>query len=83
MFHQNSNDLVKNASMKSGHVQHSKETQQLLASQQAMNPNDGDGDGYAGAAGAGAGAGVGVEGGAGSSLSIGAQFQNCWLRSRR
>ena len=76
MFHQNSNDLVKNASMKSGHVQHSKETQQLLASQQAMNPNDGDG--YAGAAGAGAGAGVGagVEGGAGSSLSIGAQFQN-------
>ena len=70
MFHQNSNDLVKNASMKSGHVQHSKETQQLLASQQAMNPNDGDG--YAGAAGAGAG----VEGGAGSSLSIGAQFQN-------
>ena len=72
MFYQNSNDLVKNASLKSGNVQHSRETQQLLASQQVMNPpNDG---------GAGAGAEVesrtGADGGAGASLSIGAQFQN-------
>lgn len=33
MFHQNSNDLVKNASVKSGHVQNSKETQELMTSQ--------------------------------------------------
>jgi hypothetical protein len=33
MFHQNSNDLVKNASVKSGHVQNSKETQELITSQ--------------------------------------------------
>jgi hypothetical protein len=32
MFYQNSNDLVKNASLKSGNVQHSRETQQLLSS---------------------------------------------------
>ncbi len=32
MFYQNSNDLVKNASLKSGNVQHSKETQRLLSS---------------------------------------------------
>jgi len=67
MFHQNSNDLVKNASLKSGHLQHSKETQQLLASQQVMNPPNDDG---------GTGAGAGADGGAGASLSIGAQFQN-------
>jgi len=30
MFHQNSNDLVKNASLKSGHVQNSKETRQQI-----------------------------------------------------
>ena len=33
MFHQNSNDLVKNASAKSGHVQNSKETRELMTSQ--------------------------------------------------
>jgi len=66
MFHQNSNDLVKNASLKSGHLQHSKETQQLLASQQVMNqPKDDNG-----------GPAVGADGGAGASLSIGTQFQN-------
>ena len=32
MFHQNSNDLVKKASLNSGHLQNSKETQQLLSS---------------------------------------------------
>ena len=74
MFHQNSNDLVKNASLNSGHVQNSKETRQLLASQQAMNPNDGGAD-VGADVGAGA-AGAGAEGGAGASLSIGAQFQN-------
>jgi len=31
MFHQNSNDLVKNASVKSGHVQNSKETREIMA----------------------------------------------------
>lgn len=66
MFHQNSNDLVKNASLKSGHVQHSKETQRILASH-AMNQSDDNG-------GAGAGAGAGMP--TPSSLSIGAQFQN-------
>ena len=72
MFHQNSNDLVKNASLKSGHVQHSKETQRILASQQhAMNPSDDNGG-----AGAGAGSETGMNENTGSSLSIGAQFQN-------
>ena len=33
MFHQNSNDLVKNASAKSGHVQNSKETREFMTSQ--------------------------------------------------
>lgn len=33
MFYQNSNDLVKNASLKSGHVQNSRETQQHMISQ--------------------------------------------------
>ena len=72
MFHQNSNDLVKNASLKSGHVQHSKETQRILASQQhAMNPSDDNGG-----AGAGAGSETGMNENTGSSLSIGVQFQN-------
>jgi hypothetical protein len=71
MFHQNSNDLVKNASLKSGHQQHSKETQQLLASQQVLNPPNDDGG-----MGAGTEAEARTDGGAGASLSIGAQFQN-------
>ena len=33
MFYQNSNDLVKNASVKSGHVQNSKETRELMMNQ--------------------------------------------------
>ena len=37
MFHQNSNDLVKIASVNSGHVQNSKETQQILSSQVGEN----------------------------------------------
>ena len=33
MFYQNSNDLVKNASVKSGHLQNSKETQERMNSE--------------------------------------------------
>lgn len=76
MFYQNSNDLVKNASMKSGHVQNSKETRALM-----MNHT-------ADAAAADAAAADGNRGSdvnnrdsseqprASASLSVGAQFQN-------
>ena len=37
MFYQNSNDLVKHTSVKSGHLQNSKETQQILSSQVGEN----------------------------------------------
>ena len=67
MFHQNSNDLVKNASLKSGHVQNSKETRQLLASQVLIPNNDTRGTGVAE---------TGSNEEAGASLSMGTQFQN-------
>jgi hypothetical protein len=40
MFYQNSNDLVKQTSVKSGHLQNSKETQDLLNSQSIFKDND-------------------------------------------
>ena len=40
MFHQNSNDLVKNASVKSGHVQNSKETRRLITETQSNTIKD-------------------------------------------
>jgi len=40
MFHQNSNDLVKNASAKSGHVQNSKETRRLITETQSNTIKD-------------------------------------------
>jgi hypothetical protein len=73
MFYQNSNDLVKNASLKSGHVQNSKETRQLLASELLISNNDNIGAGVVDTrSNEGAGAGAG----AGASLSTGTQFQN-------
>jgi hypothetical protein len=65
MFHQNSNDLVKNASLTSGHVQNSSGTRDALMKQanaSGNRVNDQD---------------IGMStGGVGSSLSIGAKFQN-------
>ena len=63
MFYQNSNDLVKNASLKSGNVQHSKETQRLLSSHvdiETLTTNHVSN----------------TEDSSLSSLSFGAQFQN-------
>jgi hypothetical protein len=39
MFYQNSNDLVKNATIRSGHVQNSNETRQLITSQVSYESN--------------------------------------------
>jgi hypothetical protein len=67
MFHQNSNDLVKNASVTSGHIQNSSGTREVLmkqasASASGTGVNDQD---------------IGMStGGVGASLSIGAKFQN-------
>ena len=69
MFHQNSNDLVKNASVRSGHIQNSSGTREVLMKQVSVNASD---DGTV--TGAGTGAGTGTA--AGASLSIGAKFQN-------
>ena len=68
MFHQNSNDLVKNASVKSGHVQNSKETRRFITETQSNTIKDGNN-------------GVNFDDNSQmnsehSSLSIGAQFQN-------
>ena len=67
MFHQNSNDLVKNASVTSGHIQNSSGTREVLMKQVNVNASD---DGM------GTGAGTGAGTAAGGSLSIGAKFQN-------
>ena len=67
MFYQNSNDLVKNASLKSGHVQNSKETRQLLASELLISNNDNIGAGVVDTR---------SNEGSGASLSMGTQFQN-------
>ena len=69
MFHQNSNDLVKNASLKSGHVQNSKETRQLLSSQVLIPNNDTPRIGVADTD-------TGSTEAVGGSLSMGTQFQN-------
>lgn len=45
MFHQNSNDLVKNASAKSGHVQNSKETREIITATQT-NTNESNSVGH-------------------------------------
>jgi hypothetical protein len=69
MFYQNSNDLVKKASVNSGHIQNSYATQQQII-HQGVQKVDRDGDtGDTGATGA-----TGATGFA--SLNIGAQFQN-------
>lgn len=67
MFYQNSNDLVKNASLKSGHVQNSRETQQLLASELLISNNENIGASIAD---------TGSNKEAGASLTMGTQFQN-------
>jgi len=67
MFYQNSNDLVKNASLKSGHVQNSKETRQLLTSELLISNNDNIGTGVVDTR---------TNEGVGASLSMGSQFQN-------
>lgn len=79
MFHQNSNDLVKNASLKSGHVQNSKETQEMMISHIGgtiqNHPEERAsfmGNDNRQIAGAGAGAGAGEQS---STLGIGNQFQ--------
>jgi hypothetical protein len=69
MFYQNSNDLVKQASANSGHVQNSHATHQRLLQQQEKNVADVNNDvssSYAGA----------NNDTDGASLSIGAKFQN-------
>ena len=65
MFYQNSNDLVKNASVRSGHIQNSSGTREVLMRQVDVNASD-DGIGAASAS----------AGTMGASLSIGAKFQN-------
>jgi hypothetical protein len=65
MFYQNSNDLVKNASVRSGHIQNSSGTREALMRQVHVNASD-DGIGAASAS----------PGTMGASLSIGAKFQN-------
>jgi hypothetical protein len=69
MFYQNSNDLVKNASVTSGHVQNSSGTREVLVKQvNTADQNDGSG---------GNGSGISGNGnGSGESLSFGAKFQN-------
>lgn len=72
MFYQNSNDLVKNASISSGHIQHSNETRGELIKQQAQSMNAQSTDVAPGAHGA-----PGAPGDdEGASLSLGAKFQN-------
>jgi len=68
MFNQNSNDLVKNASISSGHIQNSNETRSEMIRQQAQSLNAQSTD-------TGVDAGVGGDD-AGASLSLGSKFQN-------
>jgi len=68
MFHQNSNDLVKNASISSGHVQNSRETRGVLMEQQAQFPETTSGKD--------ANENANANADAGASLSLGAKFQN-------
>ena len=70
MFHQNSNDLVKNASVRSGHIQNSSGTRD------AMMKDLPSGILVAGGAETGGGGGGGGGNDANASLSIGAKFQN-------
>jgi hypothetical protein len=70
MFYQNSNDLVKQASVNSGHVQNSYATQQQIINQgQNVDANNEERGGGGGGSGGGGGGGF-------ASLNIGAQFQN-------
>jgi len=73
MFYQNSNDLVKNASVRSGHIQNSSGTREVLMRHDfpsGLMVSDGDDSG----GGSGSGSGSGSD--ANASLSIGAKFQN-------
>jgi hypothetical protein len=80
MFYQNSNDLVKNASNQSGHIQNSSETRQIITAQ--VNNNRGMLNSEATGAGAGAGAGAAVVSASpdannkSTSLDFGAKFLN-------
>lgn len=68
MFHQNSNDLVKNASVRSGHIQNSSGTRDVMMNDAPSGPLlAGDDDTSASA---------GEDRGVNASLSIGAKFQN-------
>ena len=68
MFYQNSNDLVKKASVKSGHIQNSSATQQQIINRgQYIDANNEERDG---------GVDGGGDGGGSASLNLGAQFQN-------
>ena len=71
MFYQNSNDLVKNASVTSGHVQNSSGTREVLVKQvNTVDQKDGSSGSGNGSSGSGNGSG------SGESLSFGAKFQN-------
>jgi hypothetical protein len=78
MFYQNSNDLVKNATMKTGHVQNSNATQQEIIQQ--VHPINGNSNSNSNSnmvnGDHGGGGGGGARGTDTHSLSIGAQFQN-------
>jgi hypothetical protein len=72
MFHQNSNDLVKNASVRSGHVQNSSGTRDVMMKELpsgilVAGGHDTGGGGSSGSSGS---------SGANESLSIGTKFQN-------
>ena len=71
MFYQNSNDLVKNASATSGHIQNSSRTREILLKQ--TNVGDVNNDVGLNVNGVGAEA---TAGGMGASLSIGEKFQH-------
>jgi hypothetical protein len=80
MFYQNSNDLVKNASKQSGHIQNSSETRQTIVNNNRVSNHQNSVSETLGAAaaarsgdGAGAGAGAGV---ISASLDFGSQFLN-------
>ena len=78
MFYQNSNDLVKNASKQSGHIQNSSETRQTIVNNNRVSTqqnivSDTPGVGTGAGAGTGTGAGTGV---ISASLDFGSQFLN-------
>lgn len=72
MFYQNSNDLVKNASKQSGHIQNSSETRQTIVNNNRVS-NHQNSVSDTPWVGAGAGAGAGV---ISASLDFGSQFLN-------